>query len=72
MAVYSAMLSASFVEKRLAYSANCFIVVLFAVVRLVTVEKSFAVACSRLGNARDISIALFAVPAWYFPCQEVF
>ena len=67
MAVCISMISASSVERRLAYSATCSVRVLFAVVRLVTAARYSAVACARLVNAMDISVALFAVPVWYPP-----
>ena len=72
MAVCSAMFSASLVEMRLAYSRTCSIMVLFAVLGLVTTARSSAVACARLANTTDISIAVFSVRVWYPPFQEVF
>ena len=71
MAVYSAMLYTSLVERRLVYSATCYVRVLFAVVRLVTAARSSAVACAILTNSMDIYIALFSVMVWYTPCWEV-
>ena len=62
MTVCSAMLSASLLERRLAYSATCSVRVMFSVVRLVTAARSSTVVCARLANTTDISIALFAVP----------
>ena len=72
MAVCSAMLSTSLMERRLAYSATCSVKVLLAVVRLVTAERSSAVAYAILANSTDISMALFAMPVWYPPYREVF
>ena len=71
MTVCSAMLSASLLERRLAYSATCFVRVLLAVSRLVTATRSYAVTCSILANATDIYVTLFAVPACNPPYQEV-
>ena len=61
MAVCIAVLSASLVERRLAYSATYSVRVLFAVVRFVTADQYSSVACARLSNAMEISMALFAV-----------
>ena len=65
MAVCSAMFSTSLVERRLAYSTTCQVRVLFFVVKLVTAAQSSAMACTRLANATDMSMVLFAVPVWY-------
>ena len=67
MVVYSTMLSASLVERRLVYSATCSFRVLFVVVRLVTSIQSSAMTCYRLENAMDIYMVLFAAPVWYPP-----
>ena len=56
MYVYNNILSASLVEKRLAYRATCFIRVFIAVVRLVTSAQYSAVACVILVNAMEISM----------------
>ena len=61
-AIYIAMLSASWVERRLVYSATCYVSVILAIVRLVTAAQSSAVASARLENATDISVTLFADP----------
>ena len=68
MYVYSAMLSASLVERRFAYSATCSVRLMLVVVRLVMPERCSAVACARLANTTDISVTVFAVPVWYSPC----
>ena len=57
------MLSTSLVEMRLTYIATCSMSVLFSIFRLVTAEQSYAVACSRLEKAMDISMALFDITA---------
>ena len=62
MDVYSAMLSASLAERRLAYSTTCSVRVLFAVVRFFMVARSSAVACARLAKSIENSMVLFAVP----------
>ena len=67
MYVCSTMLSASLAERRLVYIANCFVRVLLAVFILVMAARSSAVACARLANFMDISMALFAVPVCYPP-----
>ena len=72
MDICSTMVSASLVEMWLMYSAICYVEVLLAVVRLVTAARSSTVAYSILANATDISVALFAVLVWYYPCREVF
>ena len=54
MAVSSAMLSTSLVERLLVCSTTCSLRVLFAVVRLVTAAQSSTVACARLANATKI------------------
>ena len=65
MAVCSAMLSASLVERRLTYSATCSFRVLFVVVIFVTAARSSTVDCAILANAMDISVTLLAVPLVY-------
>ena len=67
MAVFSAMLSASLVERRLAYIATCSVRVLFSVVRFVTSARSSSMAYARLANAMDIFMALFVVPVFFPP-----
>ena len=71
MAVCSAILATSLVERRLVYSTTCSVTVLYAVVRLVMAAQSSAVACARLVNTTGISMALFAALVWYPPRQEV-
>ena len=71
MAICIAIVSASLVERRLAYRATCLVRVLFTVVRFVTTAQCSAVTCSRLANYMDMSMALFPVPVWYPPWQEV-
>ena len=51
MAVYSTMLSAYLVGRRLAYSATCSVRVLLVVVSLVMAARSSAMACARLENS---------------------
>ena len=67
MAVYRAMLSASLVERRLAYSATLSVRVLFPVIRLVTATQSSAIVYARLVNATEMSMVLFVVLVWYPP-----
>ena len=64
MAICSAILSASLVERRLAYSATCLVRVMFAVVRFFTEAQSSAVACDRFADAMDISMEMFVVPLY--------
>ena len=71
MAVYSAMLYASLVERRLAYSTTCLFRVLFAVVRFLTAVRSSDVACARLANVMHMSMTFLALPVLCPPCWEV-
>ena len=57
-------------DRRLAYSATCYVSVMLAVTRFVTAARSSTVAYARLENVTDISVALFDV--WYPPFREVF
>ena len=72
IAVCSATLSASLVERQLAYRGTCSTIVAFAVVRLVKAERSSAVDCARLSKSMDISMALFVMPALFYPLGERF
>ena len=65
------MLSASLVERRLAYSSTYLVRVLFSVVRFLTTAQSSAMACSRLSNDMDISMVLLAVPVLYLPWWDI-
>ena len=65
MAICSAMLSASLVERQFIYSNPCSARVLFAVVIFVTAARSSAVACAILTNDMEISMALLAVTVLY-------
>ena len=62
MSVLSAMLYASFLERRLAYSTTCFDSVKFAIVRLVAVAQSSSVAFSILTKSVEISMTLLKPP----------
>ena len=67
------MLSASLVDRQLLYSATLKESVIFAVISLVTVVRSSAVACSRMAKTTEIFAALFMPQALlYPPWQEVF
>ena len=63
IAVCSALLSASLVERQLVYSATFYVSMIFAVFRLVTVAPSSAVAYARFSKSMEISVALFAPSA---------
>ena len=67
VAVYSTMVSAYLVERQLEYSATCSFRLLFAILIFLISARSSAVACARLENAIDISMALLAVPVLYPP-----
>ena len=64
---FSSMSSASLVERKLAYRATLSDSVLFAVIRFVTAAQSSALACVRMENFIEISMALFALPALLCP-----
>ena len=64
-------LSASLVERRLAYSATCSFRVLFSIFRLVMTEQYSTVACVILAKAMDISIVLCTITVLYPPWWEV-
>ena len=71
MAICSAMLYDSLMDRSLEYSATCSVQVMFAVVRFVTAVQYSAVACYILENAMDISIAVFTVTVLYYSWREV-